>query len=1144
MKTPLSMEIYYAGAWHDITATDDVLARDPVTISGGLTDSRALIRARQQLKPTQLVASIENLDGQYSPRNPMSPLYGLIGRNTPLRTYVTGYDVTADSFNRESAAGWGNSEYGALPWIISGAGGSVLLSDAQVHSRVALHSIPTTAAFRLSYLDDDSYNLADLTLTAYLQALDGTSGDILGNDIEGGLMLRIVDNGHYYHPRVEFKADQSIAVSLHAVGGTGNLGSATVPGLTYTGQWLRVKAQCKGRSIRMKVWDASLPPPPEGVWHLEVLNNEYPAAGGFGVRSGVAAGNTNVSRTVYYANLTVDRAYRFHGEVESWPPRWEANNKDAWVPITAWGIMRRFNAPGKDAAPVLSALRRRIQYDNPIAYWPLEDPEGSVAASSGLSGGIAMTQFGTGTPCQFGITEDHPFGTIPLPDNLMGLPSDPHQGLRGEIPPQASTVYQVEWICRRTFDAGAGAVGPRVMQWISDNPTFRNWYWEWNGVVTGQMDLYVTNQFGVETASITGVALSLDTWHHVVVKAKQNGGSVDITIYRDGASVGTASVAGILTGPPYEIKIGPENTAHFGAVSVGHVAVYATEPWQLELYHHELMTGWPGETAAGRFSRLCDEARISYVILGDRALSEIMGPQRPAPFMDLIYDAVDVENGWLFEPRSFLGLGFRCIRSVYNEAPTVSLSYAAGGEVSPPLRPAEDTSATVNDVTVSREGGVASNAVRGTGPLNVAEPSAGTGGVGRYPKWWVRRVNTDAQTIDQAWWALHLGTWDEARYPDVTVSPSAMAHAGKAHLIGPVLSVDIADRITINDGPPDTFDSIELLSGGLVETLGSHVWRLEFGTTPYLPYEAYVVGTGSGNRSRVDTTENTSTVLGSVTATATAFDVLSTVRPWIDTAGYAAQFPYDIGMRGERIRVTGAVPMAADTFARTESNGWGTGESGGVWSAQGGAASEYAVSGGTGRHNVNAVNSGRITYQALNLVNSRTTLDVRAPAIATGAEIRMGRVMRYTDVNNFYRVEVSFQTNSTVDLAVWRRASGVDTTLLRLKGLGSYVPGDWWRLVVDIVGSTIRASAHKTSVPAPGWLVTVEDTSLIAAGAVGCRTDLATGNTNTLPLTCEYDNNATLTPQTFTVQRSVNGVVKSHPAGTALSLWRAPVIAL
>jgi hypothetical protein len=78
-------EIWYDAAWNDISA--DARAAMPVRITGGVANeggaassgsmTMQINNGRSKVEPTVV--------GRYSTRNPLSDLYGKIGRNTPIR---------------------------------------------------------------------------------------------------------------------------------------------------------------------------------------------------------------------------------------------------------------------------------------------------------------------------------------------------------------------------------------------------------------------------------------------------------------------------------------------------------------------------------------------------------------------------------------------------------------------------------------------------------------------------------------------------------------------------------------------------------------------------------------------------------------------------------------------------------------------------------------------------------------------------------------------------------------------------------------------------------------------------------------------------------------------------------------------------
>jgi hypothetical protein len=79
----VTVELYYDSAWHDITADDDVFTA-PIVIKRGQSDEAT------QLRPASIALQLANDDDKYRTSNPVSPLYGKAGRNTPTRVSVGG----------------------------------------------------------------------------------------------------------------------------------------------------------------------------------------------------------------------------------------------------------------------------------------------------------------------------------------------------------------------------------------------------------------------------------------------------------------------------------------------------------------------------------------------------------------------------------------------------------------------------------------------------------------------------------------------------------------------------------------------------------------------------------------------------------------------------------------------------------------------------------------------------------------------------------------------------------------------------------------------------------------------------------------------------------------------------------------------
>jgi len=82
MTHTVTAELHYSGTWHDVTSD--------LRLSAPLTWSRGYSLANLKTAAGQLVGRITSVDGAWNPINPMSAIYGLVGRNTPIRLSVEG----------------------------------------------------------------------------------------------------------------------------------------------------------------------------------------------------------------------------------------------------------------------------------------------------------------------------------------------------------------------------------------------------------------------------------------------------------------------------------------------------------------------------------------------------------------------------------------------------------------------------------------------------------------------------------------------------------------------------------------------------------------------------------------------------------------------------------------------------------------------------------------------------------------------------------------------------------------------------------------------------------------------------------------------------------------------------------------------
>jgi len=152
------VELFYSGTWQDISQyVDD---RAPISITRGRHDEGT------QVDPSSCTLTLNNRDGRFSPRNPTSPLYGLIGRNTPLR-------VTKDSARRF----WGEVSAWPQSWDVSGKDVWTEIQAAGILRRLGQGQASKDATFRQWLLANTSPALYwPMTGSTALEAEMSTSG--------------------------------------------------------------------------------------------------------------------------------------------------------------------------------------------------------------------------------------------------------------------------------------------------------------------------------------------------------------------------------------------------------------------------------------------------------------------------------------------------------------------------------------------------------------------------------------------------------------------------------------------------------------------------------------------------------------------------------------------------------------------------------------------------------------------------------------------------------------------------------------------------------------------------------------------------------------------------------------------------------
>jgi hypothetical protein len=145
MKFPVAVELFYDSAWNDVT--EYAYTRAPIEVQRGRSDESKHVEA------SECTVTLRNVDGRFSPRNPRSPLYGKIGRNTPIRVLM-GTDVRFTGEVAKWPQAW--NKPGTDVWATIAAAGIMrrLGQGASPLQSAPRRHIPTTGPVAYWPLDD------------------------------------------------------------------------------------------------------------------------------------------------------------------------------------------------------------------------------------------------------------------------------------------------------------------------------------------------------------------------------------------------------------------------------------------------------------------------------------------------------------------------------------------------------------------------------------------------------------------------------------------------------------------------------------------------------------------------------------------------------------------------------------------------------------------------------------------------------------------------------------------------------------------------------------------------------------------------------------------------------------------------------
>ncbi|MFE6354385.1 hypothetical protein ACFVOO_16305 [Streptomyces rochei] len=1099
----LRVELLIDGSWTDITA--DVYTRAPITHQRGIRNEGT------SAEPASVPITLNNKSGKYSNRNPMSPYYGLIGRNTRVRLSLPGGTPRMLLPNTGIGSAW-TPDTASLDITTS--------IDVRIEVDIANWVPGTVVELCGKY---DLFNAARSWLMlisetgglTFRRSLDGitieefTSWEPIYSSPSGRTALRSTWDGatgvytHYAAPTID--------------GPWTRLGPPSTPGAT--GSLYQSSAPIEVGDVATLGYAS-----PEGsVYAFQLrngINGTIVADVDFTALSPGTTAFTDAAGLPWRLSGTAeisDRATRFIGEISEWPQKWVPSEADAWVPVQAAGILRRL---GRGTKALDSSLRRRIPSFEPMAYWPMEEGESATKAASPLPGASSLSF----TNVQWASDDSLPSsGALPTIQAREGANAFMF-GLVRNTSWASLPAWSVIWMYRMP------QVPPnrRTYMMIYTTGTVRQWFIQMGPDNSRLLGLGYEGETLVDKVIATSKDI-FGVWVKCRFAVEQQGNSIRYAlVWTDvGGDAGfyQNTVTGT-TGRPTGVA-SPTGGFHpdVNGMAIGHISVW--DSFDTNAYDNAIMA-WSGETAGARMLRLSEEEGIPVSLTGPPASTEPVGNQEMAPVLGLVRTAADADGGMLTEDQTALRLLYRPRSTLYSQEPALVLDYAQG-QIAGPLEPVDDDTAIRNDVTVKREDGSSTRVVLGDGPLSVLDPPDG---VGVYDTSITLSLATDAQTEPKAFWELHLGTWDEPRYPAVTVN----LHR-HPELIPAVLAMREGDVIRLTRMPHWVApDDVDLMVMGLKEQLLPRTWTVTFDCVPAGPWRVGVVGDEQLGIVDTDGSE--------LDAAAGASDTTLTVKT---TSGpqWRWETAFDVRVGGEVVTVNAITPFAQDTFTRSVTGGWGTANSGLPWTAQGGTlATDYDVNGTTGRHVHTSRGAYRITTLPAPAVDVDLTVTVTVPVLPAGDGIYL-YVLARSDaaVANFYFARLYISTTGTAELSLRKRAPA-EAVLATAAATLPHVAGASYRVRLRAEGSTLRAKAWRTTTAEPAaWQVTATDTDLPGPGVVGLRSYIGPASTNTLPVAIAWDD-LSASPQLMHVTRSTNGIVKPHARGSDVRLANPMRLAL
>lgn len=923
--------------WANVTPYCFAL-RQPTQITRGIPGEYS------QSAPSTCGFWINNLSGIFSPRNPLSILYGQIGKNTPVRI------------------GIGEGAYGMVTSGADNTGANAttadkasldIVGDLDVRIDLELLANPVGAT---GYTTPSSWTTGNFDLASKYDGNDAarswTFRVVAGKPQLNWFTLGTVASAKLANATVALpgpaQGHRAIRFTLDVDNGAAGNTTTFYTAPSMAGPWTQLGATVVQAGVTsifsgnaalriggsLSIGSYTYAEPAYATFYTAEVRNGIngtvvaapdfttqpldPVPFGFSSFNDAQGNNWTFNGTadaarIWYGNVDI----RFWGESSAFPNRWDTSGNDAWVPLDAAGFLRRL---GNGQEPAATGLRDWImgQTLQPASYFPLSGAEGTTySVNQGRVGKDSLRFYPEGKPT---YTYGKDFGSLYLDTGMELNATGPLADLRADVVTTDDN-FTLDFVFQSaaiTTDTGALDTNMGVLDTYVWTYDYDRWQLRLQDPANGGtlQVLWFAGDGTGSTAFANSAALPElqdNAIHTCRFKVWTIGATQSYSVYIDGTLIQTNNLA---TGRPINgtslYQMYYSRYAGQTVMTLAHLTGWAdptnTPPDVLD--YLAAARGYVGELAADRMQRIAALGGIQMSIVGSNADTMPMGPQYSESKLSQLRDAEQADMGILREPRGQFGLEYRTRVSMVGQTPKLTLDYSAG-QIVPPFEPTDDDLLTKNDMTASRREGDSYRYQLLTGKLSILDPP---GGVGQYHDQAEFNVQTDAMLPGIAAWLVNLGTVDQARYPSITVDLGILAAFG---LDAAARAVDSGDLLVVTGmAKLGVYDDVRLLvlgTGAEVISDGGYKHTITWNCAPYQGYEGSVYATdASTGTARYDT--NGSQLAAGINTVATSLSVNNTGGTLWTTDALA--FPLDIMMAGERITIssiTGAT--SPQTFA-------------------------------------------------------------------------------------------------------------------------------------------------------------------------------------------------------------------------------------